>query len=94
MQNNTIFNTILKNKNNHYIHALEVETTYEIENCIECIWFEFQETATIKELKDFFNSMEIYYYEVDENDKQIENEENENEIYNFDIDQFIENNLN
>ena len=93
MKNNTIFNTILKNRNNHYSHALEVSTPYEIEIAIESIWGEFEETATIQELKDFFNSMELYYYETDENDDQIENEENENEVYSFNIDLFIDNNL-
>tara|TARA_R110000823_G_scaffold157888_2_gene288688 strand:+ start:104 stop:388 length:285 start_codon:yes stop_codon:yes gene_type:complete len=93
MQNNTIFNTILENRNNNYTHALEVSSTYEIENCIESIWQEFEENATIEELKEFFNTMLIGYYELDENDKQIENEKNENEIYNFDIDNFIDQNL-
>ena len=93
MQNNNIFNTILENRNNNYTHALEVSSTYEIENSIESIWSEFQETATIKELKEFFNTMIICYYELDENDKQIENEQIENEIYNFDIDNFIDQNL-
>ena len=37
--------------------------------------------------------MELYYYETDENDDQIENEENENEVYSFNIDLFIDNNL-
>jgi hypothetical protein len=92
MKDNKIFNTICENKNN-YCHNLEVSTTYEIENCIESIWCEFHEIATIKELKEFFNTMIIGYYESDENDQQIENEKNENEIYNFDINDFIDQNL-
>tara|TARA_R110000851_G_scaffold42020_2_gene104860 strand:+ start:2324 stop:2608 length:285 start_codon:yes stop_codon:yes gene_type:complete len=93
MQNNTIFNTILENRNNNYTHALEVSSTYEIEICVESIWQEFEETSTIEELKEFFNSISLYYYQLDENEKEIENEKNENEIYNFDFDKFINENL-
>ena len=93
MQNNTIFNTILKNKKNHYCHALEVSSSYEIENVIESIWIEFQDIATIDELKDFFNTIELYYYEENEQGEQIEIQENEDEVYNFNFDEFIDNNL-
>jgi dihydroorotase len=93
MKNNTIFNTILKNRNNHYVHALEVASSYEIENCIESIWSEFEQTATIKELKEFFNSISLHYYEVDEDGNEIENQDHENEVYNFDIDLFVDSNL-
>jgi len=82
MKNNTIFNTILKNRKNHYIHVLEVETVYEIENCIEQIWSEFEEIATIEELKEFFNTMQIYYIGG--------NQDQETEIDNFNINKSIE----
>ena len=81
----TIFDTILKNRNGHYVHALEVGTAYEIECTIEAIAMEFQE-HTKDDLKEFFNSMQIMYYVENEED---ENEEDENEVHNFDIDTFI-----
>ena len=93
MQNNTIFNTILKNRNNHYVHALEVSSSYEIENAIEMIYDEFQDIATIEELKDFFNTIQLYYYEENEEAEQIEVQENEEEVYDFNFDEFIDNNL-
>ena len=87
MKNNTIFNTILKNRSNHYVHALEVSSSYEIESAIESIWYEFQDTATIDELKDFFNTIQLYYYSEEEDTKE------EEEVYNFNFDEFIDNNL-
>ena len=89
----TILETVLKSRENHYFHFLEVETPYEIENAIESIWAEFKDTHTSEDLKEFFNSMQITYYEVDENGEQIKNEINENEVYNFNINEFIDNNI-
>lgn len=93
MKNNTILNAILKARNNHYTHTLEVSSSYEIENAIEQVWLEFEDIATIEELKEFFNSMEIYYYEENENGEQVENKEHEEDVYNFDINKSIEENL-
>jgi hypothetical protein len=89
MKNNTIYNTILKNRNGHYVHALEVASSYEIEIAIGSIWGEFNEVATIDELKEFFNTMQIYYYETNEYGEQIEIQANEDDVYNFDINEFI-----
>ena len=91
MKDNIIFNTILENRTGHYCHALEVASSYEIENAIESMWSEFEYIATIEDLKDFFNSIELYYYEEDEDGQRVDDKANEEEVYNFNIDESINN---
>lgn len=86
---NAILNGVLKARNGHYCHALEVATSYEIECAIEAISQEFSEES-IDTLKDFFNTMDIIYYEENEDGEQIENEENEKEVHDFDINACID----
>lgn len=86
---NAILNKILEARNGHYCHALEVGTTYEIECAIEAIAQEFNDES-INTLKDFFNTMDIMYYEVNEDGEQVENESHEKEVHNFDTDAYIE----
>jgi hypothetical protein len=92
MKNNIIYNTVCENKQN-YCHNLEVGNKYDIENCIDQIWCEFKEIAPIEDLKEFFNTLIIGYYEEDENGKQIENEENENEVFLFCTNDWIDENI-
>lgn len=79
---NTILEAIIKARQGHYCHAIEVETTYDIENIIESIAREFPNESE-ETLKDFFNTISIYY---------IENEvETEEEVYEFSTNDFITN---
>ena len=84
---NTILNKVIESRGGHYCHALEVSSTYEIENAIEAISSEFRDESE-DTLKDFFNTISIYYLE----DSELTNEDNlinENEVYNFNTDNFI-----
>ena len=81
----TILDQVIENRNGHYIHALEVESVYEIEHAISEIANEFSEYG-IEALKQFFNSMTLYYIGDDT--------EEENEVYSFNIDEYIDNNIN
>lgn len=81
---NIILNEILENRGGHYVHALEVESAYEIENAISEIANEFRNYG-IEALKDFFNTITIYFIGDDP--------EEEEEVYNFDADKFIEDNI-
>ena len=74
--------TIIKNRSGHYCHALEVNDTYELDCIVEQIMADFPDLPK-NEYLDFFQSMEVYAL----------NEENENEIFNYDFNDFIENNL-
>lgn len=80
----TILEKVIENKGGHYIHAIEVESTYELENIVEAMAGEFHEYG-VEALKDFFNSMAIYYIGDDA--------EMEEEVYNFDIIGYIEDNF-
>lgn len=77
----TILDEVIKKRNGHYVHALEVESVYEIENAISEIAREFKSYG-VEALKDFFNSMAIYYVGDDE--------EAEAEVYNFNINEYID----
>lgn len=88
---NAILKSIIEVRNGHYVHALEVSTVYDLENCIESIAGEFPNESK-EVLKDFFNSMEIYYLEDPELNLK-DNEINENDVYNFNFDESIDNNL-
>lgn len=82
----TILDKIIESRNGHYVHAIEVESTYEIENVISEIANEFSSYG-IEALKEFFNSMTVYYIGADD-------AETENEVYDFNIDAYIDNNIN
>jgi len=78
---NAILEIITDNRNGMYVHALEVNDVYELENAIECIYDEFIETQTKETIIEFFNTMDLYCLE----------DENEDEIFNFNITEFINN---
>lgn len=80
----TILDEVIENRKGHYVHALEVEDVYEIENVISGIADEFSSHG-IEALKDFFYTMSIYYIGNDE--------EVENEVYNFNIEEYIDSNI-
>lgn len=81
----TILDKVIEKRSWHYLHAIEVESTYEIENAISEIANEFSECGT-EALKEFFNSMDVYYIGDDQ--------EEENSVYDFNIDEYIDNNIN
>ena len=86
---NSILEYMLKERNGMYCHALEVSSVYELESTIESFMDELQNQFTIDDFKVFFNTMELYYL-ADESLSDIENDNNETELYNFDIDSAID----
>lgn len=76
---------MLKERNGMYCHALEVSDVYELECTIENFIGELQNQFTIEDFKVFFNTIELYYL-ADESLSDIENDNNETELYNFNID--------
>ena len=81
---NPIYQEILDARNGHYVHALEVSNVYELESICESLFDEYIDKYSIEVLIDFCSTLEIYYFD-DEN----ENEINENEVYNFNITEFL-----
>ena len=86
---NSILEYMLKERNGIYCHALEVSSVYELECTIENFIGELQNQFTIEDFKVFFNTMELYYLS-DEGLSDIENENNETELYDFDINSAID----
>ena len=86
---NSILEYMLKERNWVYCHALEVTSVYELESTIESFICELQNQFTIEDFKVFFNTMELYYL-AEEGLSDFENDNNETELYNFDIDSAID----
>ena len=78
---NAIIEMILENRKGMYVHALEVVNLYDLQSCIESLYAELVEDFDVDTFIDFITSMEIYCTE----------EENEDEVYDFNIEEFIKN---
>jgi hypothetical protein len=85
---NVILNKVIEARNGHYCHALEVSSTYEIENAIEAISAEY-EAEGVEALKEFFNTMQIIYFAGEEE----ESAEDEEAVNNFNTDESINENF-
>ena len=76
---NPILAMILEKRNGHYVHALEVNDVYELQSCIDSLYDELIDGYDVETFIDFITSMELYSL----------SDENEDEIYNFDITNYI-----
>ena len=74
---NPILSNCIESRNGNYCHALEISDVHELECVIESISSEGWST---EDLKDFFNTITVYAMD----------ESNEDEIYNFDFDNYID----
>ena len=81
---NQIYKEILDARNGIYVHVLEVSNVYELESILESLFNEYIDKYSIETLIDFCTTLEIYYFD-DEN----ENEVDENEVYNFNVTEFL-----
>ena len=73
----SILDTIIKARNGHYCHCVEVSEVYELETLCECIIDEYADAYTEEEIIEFFSNMSVYYLH------------NEEEIYNFSFSGYI-----
>jgi len=83
---NAIFKSILEARQGHYVHAVEVSDTYELENLAEVIIQEHRDTQSEGTIIEFLESLTVYY--IPEENEQ-ENEEEEQKIYSFSFREFI-----
>ncbi len=81
---NPIYQEILDARNGHYIHVLEVSNVYELESICESLFNEYIDKYSIEVLIDFCSTLKIYYFD-DENENEID----ENEVYNFNVTEFL-----
>lgn len=86
---NKIFNQILKARNGHYCHVVEVSSPYELEAIVESVYDEFIDQYAIDDIKEFFNTLQVYFLD-DESLTDEQNKELENEVYNFSFNAFID----
>ena len=86
---NKLLAYMIKQRNGHYIHALELHGVYDFESTIENFIGELQNEFTKEDFKEFFNSMSIYHLTDDEITEE-ENELEEQKLYDFDVDSFID----
>ena len=86
LETNRLFNDILESRSWNYCHCLELDSAYSFEAVIEAIISENQDKYTEEEYIEFFQSMTIYYYVED----GIENVEDEEALYNFNVREYIE----
>lgn len=77
---NIILKYMIEQRNGHYVHALEVNDVYELESTIENFIGELQNKFKANDFKEFFNTISLYCLE----------DENEDDVYNFNIDSFID----
>ena len=83
---NPIYQEILDARNGHYVHALEVSNVYELESICESLFNEYIDKYSIEIIIDFCTTLSIYYF-----DEENENEVEENEVYDFDVTEFLQN---
>lgn len=87
---NKILNKVIESRKGHYTHAIECFEVNELMECIDNIANEFREEHgyTIEDIKEFFNTISIYHLEDEELDEEA-NDINKDELYAFDIDNYI-----
>ena len=79
---NPIIEKLIKNRP-VYVHAIEVETVYELQSVVASIFDTFsREGYEEKDIIDFILTLSIYYLGEDDNEEE--------EVYDFDIQSYIE----
>jgi hypothetical protein len=76
---NPIHEKIRNARKGHYIHCIEVNDVFELQNIIDCIFDEFSYEFEKSIIIDFFQTMQVYCLDP----------ENENEVFDFDIENYI-----
>ena len=77
---NKIIENIIKKKQGHYIHAIEVQDLQDLKACIETLTEELylDENNTLYDIIDFFYTLEIYYIGIpDDTEEEV--------VYDFDV---------
>jgi hypothetical protein len=53
-----------------YIHALEVENSYELESILDSLVNEFSKLFTDNEIQEFIDTLEVYYIGEDPDEEE------------------------
>lgn len=76
---NRILKQVIESRQGHYCHALEVYSAYDLQCAIDSLYDDFTDSYSKEEIIDFIDNMELYCL-IDGN---------EEEVYNFDIKEYI-----
>ena len=86
---NRILTKVLEQRKGHYCHALEVGSVDELTNIVDQVIEDFYNTPdnfTLDEIKEFINTMEIYYSDIDKGD-----DDKEEQFYAFNLSDYLNN---
>jgi len=67
---NTILNYMYEQRKGMYIHALEVENSYELESILDSLVNEFSKLFTDNEIQEFIDTLEVYYIGEDPDEEE------------------------
>lgn len=84
-----ILNYMIKQRDGYYLHVLEVHNVHELSIVIESFIDELENYFNKQDIKEFFNTMEIYHIYDDEL-TDLQNEFEGNVLNEFNIDSFID----
>jgi Mg2+/Co2+ transporter CorC len=70
---NAILDKVIKQRNGHYCHVLEVNDVYELESILEQVVNEFNDEFSDEEIQEFIDTLNIYCLD----------ETQEEEVYNY-----------
>jgi len=75
----SIIDIIIKSRNGHYCHCVEVENVYQLEMIAETIFSDFIDTHTKEDILEFLETLEVYSLDDD----------NEEDIYDFSFTEYV-----
>lgn len=88
-----LLNHVIKERNGHYCHALELDSAYSYECVIEQIVSEYKDDFSRNDIIRFFDSLEVIYYVKNEDDAGMLTDDDksgfEEELLNVDYKQII-----
>ena len=76
---NAILTDVIKKRQGHYCHALEVADVYQLQSVIDSLYDEFILDYGVDDIVEFISSMELYCL----------NDEHERDVFSFDVAQYI-----
>ena len=81
---NKILEDVIKKRNGHYCHVIEVDNVYSLKSVIESLYDEFIDEYSNDEVIEFISSIQIIYFNADG-----ENDEDEKAVNDFDLEDYL-----
>ena len=90
---NKLLDHIIKERNGHYCHALELDSAYAYECVIEQVVSDYKDEFSRNDIIRFFDSIDVIYYIENEDDEAMLTDEDKeqfgDELYSVDYKQII-----